>query len=557
MNRLPAILFLFLLLITPASAEVVISEFCPDGYASGDGDEYFVISGNGYLDGMFVSDGEGTIKLEGMLNGDLIVARDARAYYSIHSKYPDLEIVNGMSEIPNALVNGRFQMANTADELTLLSNEKVLQTVAWPEDVKSSNGRVHVYNNGVWDERVLKIGQSRFSAENFLADSVTVFVSPDSSYNEVINFIDSARDELIISIYEFTSADIAHAVNRAVDRGVRVKILAEGGPVGGMPEEEKGVLNYLSNAGADVYTIESASKLPARYRYLHNKYAVCDGYRTLITSENFKDSGIPKTGSRGNRGWGIIVSDTETAEYFTNVFESDLAGYDIVGYEPGDEVMKEGGVYESAYGLYGSKTVHNVAVTPVISPDTSYLIKDLITSSSKSLDVQQAYISKYPGGEENEWLDAVIDAAQRGVNVRVILDGMYYNTQDDADNDELVARLNRMNLQNLRARLMNPDKNIIKLHNKGLISDGRYVLVSSVNWNYNSPNNNREAGIIVESEEIAKYFTEVFDYDFGGVKTDPISAKAGFDLRIPLACAIPLLFALVFVIVRIKNKNKR
>jgi len=53
-----------------------------------------------------------------------------------------------------------------------------------------------------------------------------------------------------------------------------------------------------------------------------------------------------------------------------------------------------------------------------------------------------------------------------------------------------------------------------KIHNKGVIVDNRLVLVSSINWNSNSPNFNREAGVIIEHPGVAGYFNAVFEDDW-------------------------------------------
>ncbi len=75
-----------------------------------------------------------------------------------------------------------------------------------------------------------------------------------------------------------------------------------------------------------------------------------------------------------------------------------------------------------------------------------------------------------------------------------------------------------------------------------MIVDGEYVLISSINWNYNSPNNNREAGLIIQSTEAAKYYTAVFSYDWNGdFDKDPLSAGIGFDIRFLLAGGIVIL----------------
>jgi phosphatidylserine/phosphatidylglycerophosphate/cardiolipin synthase-like enzyme len=269
---------------------------------------------------------------------------------------------------------------------------------------------------------------------------------------------------------------------------------------------------------------------------------VADDYVTVVLSENFKPSGIPLTGTKGNRGWGAAVYDTEVADYFTDVFTADISGYDIYHYVPGSEPLPESWSDEKISPYFSTLTLYNVSITPVVSPDTSSLVLDLIRSATTSVDLQQAYISPYPDGE-NTWLAAVIDAADRGAEVRVILDGMYYNTEDEADNDELAATLNRYG-PDISAKLILPGDYLTKLHNKGMIVDGEYVLISSINWNFNSPNNNREAGLIIQSPEAAEYYTAVFTYDWDGdYDKDPVSAGIGFDIRFILAGGIVILLA--------------
>ncbi|MCQ2355978.1 MAG: phospholipase D-like domain-containing protein [Methanocorpusculum sp.] len=123
------------------------------------------------------------------------------------------------------------------------------------------------------------------------------------------------------------------------------------------------------------------------------------------------------------------------------------------------------------------------------------------TKRRGKIDLQQAYIFPYPGGVHNIWLDFVFEAGGRGIPVRVMLDGMYYNTDGDMDNDEIVANINRMSKKRQYIGISTAE-----LHNKGVIVDMKYVLVSLINWNYNYTNNNLEAGIIIKIEKICGIF---------------------------------------------------
>jgi len=117
----------------------------------------------------------------------------------------------------------------------------------------------------------------------------------------------------------------------------------------------------------------------------------------------------------------------------------------------------------------------------------------------------------------NPFFDALISAARRGCEVKVLLDAKEYNLDGNNDNDEVVAWLNgvaRAENLNLRAEIADLDAlGLLKIHNKGAIIDGQKVLISSLNWKSCSLHN-REAGVIIESEPVARYYEQVFMYDW-------------------------------------------
>jgi phosphatidylserine/phosphatidylglycerophosphate/cardiolipin synthase-like enzyme len=154
----------------------------------------------------------------------------------------------------------------------------------------------------------------------------------------------------------------------------------------------------------------------------------------------------------------------------------------------------------------------------------------MINSAERSIEIEQAYITNETAYSLNPYLSAAINASRRGVRVRVLLDSYWYNIEDEKDNDEMVALINRIGASEhvpLEARCADLQMNqIIQIHNKGLIVDDSRVLVSSINWNSNSPNFNREAGVIIDHPGVAHYFLDVFEDDWNptvkspGIKTD-------------------------------------
>lgn len=552
MPRPCLLVLLVLLLALPAGAFEIVA-FCPDPYLSGDPDEYFVLGGAGPLDGVTVADGEGSVRFPAgaVSPGRVVVARDAAAYARVHGLPPDYEIAGSDPAVPDMTASGDLRLANDGDNLMLMAGRTVVQEVRWPEDVPARQGQVHFLRDGVWDPHPRMIGQSDFAPATYEDVAVTLFVSPDCSYEVFAGAIGSAQQSIDANVYEFTHPGIARMLAEAAGRGVAVTVLLEGGPVGGISAEEKAVVSYLTGNGVPVRVMTTQGDAHARYRFDHAKYLVIDGASVLVTSENFKESGVPETGLKGNRGWGAWVQDPRVAGYFSEVYETDSTGGDI-GPAPSGGAPAETG--RSAYDpVFAPLTVEGAAVTPVLSPETSDLVLALIAGAEERLLIEQAYITNSTGGGPNRFLAAAINASRRGVAVRVVLDSSWFNVEGENDNDEQAAWINalaRSESLPLEARCIDLDAaNLEKVHTKGVVVDNSSVLISSINWNDNSPDFNREAGVIVVHPDAARYFAAAFDADWnaGG------EAGNGADVRLLCAALIVLAFALLYAVRKIRR----
>jgi phosphatidylserine/phosphatidylglycerophosphate/cardiolipin synthase-like enzyme len=315
-----------------------------------------------------------------------------------------------------------------------------------------------------------------------------------------VRAIDRADTEIHVNVYEFSSAGITESLTNAAGRGVNVTVLLEGGPVGGISAEERAAVFRLHVKGIPVFVMRTTEKGHAPYRYNHAKYIVVDGRGVLITSENFKESGIPQPGRSGNRGWGAYIENKGFARYMDAVFETDLHANFIAPFQGTEGPPEE--VSDVSYTPeFPAREFSGTRVTPVLAPDTSSLILDLINGAEQDIAIEQAYITNESGTTLNPYLSAAINASRRGVHVRVLLDSYWFNVEEGADNDEMVRCINQIAAREhlpLTARLIDlPASSFAKIHNKGVIVDHQRVLVSSINWNSNSPGFNREAGVII------------------------------------------------------------
>lgn len=516
-----SILGLLLVLAVGVVTGFQITEIYPDTFLNGDADEYLVLTGAGPLDSLEITDGEGTLTFPSGLksSGTITIARDGDAFFTVTGRYPDFEIIGKSDQVPNLQGSSRFQLGNKKDDIQLIQQGLVIQNISWPGTFKARKGQVHYLSPQGWDERVLMRGGSRFEPATFSHLSGIAFVSPDCGRSVFENVISSAQDSILVNVYEFTDPGFVELLCQAAGRGVTITVLLEGGPVGGIPPDEEKIISRLSACGISVMAMSGSGENHTPYRFNHAKYLVVDDESLLLTTENFKPHSFPSAGMTGNRGWGVLITSPALAAYFSEVFAADLNGPGIVQVWGNDSEIYPyyGGSYRP---VFSPVKFTDARVTPVLSPDTSSLIVPVIERASSRLLIEEAYIKHWSEGRRNPYLEAVIQAARRGVDVRILLDSYSYNIEDDADNDEIVEEVNRIAKQEqipLQARLIDLSiSGLVKLHAKGVVADDT-VFISSVNWNENSPVFNREAGLIIDNKVVSDYFASVFEQDWNGV----------------------------------------
>ena len=523
----------------------------------------------------------------------IVVARKAEGYKVLTSDIPDFEYDGDSSTgVPNMLtVKGIPILTTVSDEVFLVHrNGCLVDAVTYGTSEYSGAGwngtpspvvatgdlvlRSYDTSAGEFTDtnssedfthlRPYRPGQSAFTSQTFeINGNITTFVSPDCSYEAIISALSSARRTLFINIYQFHNPYLLDLIVNLSKDGVDVKVLIEGGPVGGVTDYQRYVSMMLNDSGAHVrYLISDKSEgLGARYDYDHAKYMVIDNRTLILLSENLVTTGVPVNSSYGNRGWGVVVEDTSLSSYFSEVFFHDFnsrmmdsfrytENHTAYGEPPEDLDMS----YYIRKGDYMPRfdplTVRgDTTITPVLSPDTSSSPEDSVISmmenANNRIKIEQLdcdidwyrgktefnwsdgdnYYLNFSDGEEhyNLYLKAAIDAARRGVAVKVLLDSAFvwkWNTgEDNSDTVNYINRIAAMEGLDMEANLValggsSGRASLEKVHNKGVIVDGEKVLVSSINWGQSSVFKNREAGLIISNPLIASYFEEVFDFDW-------------------------------------------
>jgi phosphatidylserine/phosphatidylglycerophosphate/cardiolipin synthase-like enzyme len=139
----------------------------------------------------------------------------------------------------------------------------------------------------------------------------------------------------------------------------------------------------------------------------------------------------------------------------------------------------------------------------------------LIAKARKSILIEQQYIRSLQP-LVSKLLAAIAEAreAVHDLDVRIVLGKLF--SEKDVINE-------KKNLQNLadkynlklgeNIRYINTHE-FVHCHNKMIVIDGESILVSSQNWSDAAVSKNREAGVWLTHEGIARYFTEIFENDW-------------------------------------------
>ena len=532
-------------------------------YANAARDDEFVELGNRELasvdlHGWSLSDGESTaaFPLDAVVpgRGRLLITRNSTSFSEDTLGSADFTFERGEALRMEGAV---LRLANTGDEIRLLDPDgAVVDAYVWGNSpdaglgwigppagavgrgeiaVRNSDGEGWMDSDSAGDWQGLRrhrLGQSAFDPSDFELSTKTVSVlSPDDGDAPLLSFIASAKETIDLAVYTLTSERIASALADAAQHDVQVRVLLDGGPVGGIEDAEEALVDGLLAAGVDVRWLKGDADVVKRYRYLHAKYAIVDGQAAWVGSENFGSAGYPSARGNGNRGWSVMIHDSPLAETLTSVFSSDFDPRRRDTISASARSVRALPASPDAFRLPEALPSPVRRAQLVIAPDTALDpqgLLGLLASAQDRLWIEVFYLDEAWEDQPNPFLEGAFAAARRGVTVRILLDGSWSSLGDDSSgNDAIVDRLNgRAHNESVdfEARLLEPRGRIERLHNKGLVVDGRAVLVSSMNWAHGSATENREIGVILDDPDLASIFETAFLADWEGRSTSGVDS---------------------------------
>jgi len=520
-------------------------------------------------------------------NQSIYVTQNASAFQLETGKMPDFEYYDSCF-IPDLEKYGYFILSNEGGVVCLKDEyNHTIDTIAYGDKTWNEgwDGRaVRSVDAGVvlkrkwegkyidtnrssdWEwNRTYRIGQTDFSSFSIkFTGNVTVFCSPDSSFNVISSEIKKAKNSIYLNLYQFTNPQLAYELEKALERNVSIKLFLEGNPVGGLSFEERYIASMLHEKGGKIWYIygDESRNVYRRYIFNHAKYAIFDNKTVIIESANWGKSGVPKDATYGNREWGIVIRNESIAKFLLNVFEKDCnknmqdivsfnASHFIYGAPPPYFVLDESIPHGEYIPSFPSKTINGTFnITLILSPDNAENeIKNFILSAKESIFVEQAYIEK-EWESINPFLRELVRKNESGVEVKVLLN---YNPEYESTNEMNEETFIYLKERGIDVKFLYTNSSpLANIHNKGVIIDGEGVLISSINFNENSVRNNREVGIIIKNKDVAEYFTNIFKYDWNALihHKEEIMSKEKIEMIL-----IGIIFGITFFIIYLHKRR--
>lgn len=170
--------------------------------------------------------------------------------------------------------------------------------------------------------------------------------------------------------------------------------------------------------------------------------------------------------------------------------------------------------------LFGSvvgqdfQIVESVPVETVLEKSTLPRALDvwleMFNSAKKTIDIETFYFANKEGEVLVQVMDALIDAAERGVKIRIIVDKNFYNTSEKSV-DELKK------YKNIRIRKIDfkklPGGGGI-MHSKYFVIDKQQVFMGSQNMDWRALKHIHEIGVRVNDKRFAGCFKNIFEMDW-------------------------------------------
>jgi phosphatidylserine/phosphatidylglycerophosphate/cardiolipin synthase-like enzyme len=292
-------------------------------------------------------------------------------------------------------------------------------------------------------------------------DGLQLLIEP-GAIAPIYDAIDAARTSIDMTMYELEDPTAERALAAAAHRGVKVRVLLNGGPDGYGEADNVGAMHYLR---AHAVLVRFS---PSYFALTHQKTITIDGRRSLVMTLNLTSRYYANT--RDFAIWDDRPADVRAIE---SVFDADWDGRMI------DPSTGSGDL--------------------LWSPGAQGALVALIERARASVDVENEEMADQP------IIAALCHAAQRRVRVRVV---MTYES-------EWASAFSTLSRCGASVRVYHGETPLY-IHAKEIIIDDTRAYVGSENFSYDSLERNRELGLITTAAPVIGALERTFTSDYRG-----------------------------------------
>ncbi|WP_185626095.1 phospholipase D-like domain-containing protein [Burkholderia cenocepacia] len=371
--------------------------------------------------------------------------------------------------------------------------------------------------------------------------TLVLHASPDAAWEQLSEFLAGVREDLVVGMYDFTSAHVLTAVEQALAGGKKMTLTLDHPAKNATADQtDEQTQSDLSKALGDDFEgtwalTNSDPKAPVWIypNAYHIKVAVREDDTFWLSSGNWNNSNQPEidlsdptsaraVAMKSDRDWHVIASSKELGPTFRAFLQHDfdVASKEIAtvaaqaavgGSSFNAGVLNDGipiemfAVGKAPQQFFTPRTISDtIRIQPLLTPDNyQEHVLELITSARSSFYMQTQYIhpSGRPQDEKHDALIAAVkDLISRGIDVRLITSQFQTNPWVE----KLVGA-------GIPTSVLRRQANV---HNKGIVVDAEKVMVGSQNWSADGTLRNRDAGLIIYHADAASYFQKIFLHDW-------------------------------------------
>lgn len=365
-------------------------------------------------------------------------------------------------------------------------------------------------------------------------------ISPDAGWTCLSDFLGQTKERLVIGMYDFGARHILDAILAKPNLKEVVLVMQSGESLGTGTKKDDLPDADVAQALADQFGNRFKFgwvKLGIKNGWVANSYhikvAVQDSKAFWLSSGNWQSSNQPpfdvlNSGDfsyleKYNREWHAVVNHSGLARAYEVYLRNDLAMGTSREFE--EAVASLPNIAVPLFEVRRRKRSPNlryfqpllldeqVKVTPLLTPDNYFNAAIALVKSAKREILLQNQTFNAPAEHQEKLAELVglIQEKQQRLPVRIIFRVLM---QSDA----------RRNLESLVDMGFDPDSIRVQanLHTKGIIVDGKKVLLGSQNISETGISINRDASLLFEHDGIAEYFKEVFEHDWENLATQDI-----------------------------------